>query len=96
MLERLAPPEELLTMEVLPDPDPYGRLIAIIGREDQPAVNHQMVETGWAFHYEDYASNNDCLWNAKRQARITQAGLWGRFEAGGMRPWEWRRGTSQE
>ena len=96
MLEQLAPPEELLTMEVPPDPDPYGRLIAIIGREDQPAVNHQTVETGRAFHYEAFAPNNDCLRNAERQARITQAGLWAHSETGGMRPWEWRRRTSRE
>ena len=96
MLEQLVPADELLIMEALPDLGPYGRLIGIIGREDQPAANHQMVETGWAFHYENYAPGNDCLWNAERQARISHAGLWGQSEDGGVRPWQWRRQTSRE
>lgn len=96
MLQQLTPPGELLIMEVMPDPGPYGRLIAIVGPPGEQAANHRMVESGWAFHYEAYAPQNQCLWNAQRQARITQAGLWGRFESGGTRPWEWRRSSHRE
>ena len=96
MLEQLTPPGELLIIEAMPDLDPYGRIVAVIGRENQQAANHRMVESGWAFHYEAYAPGNHCLWNAERQARLSQAGLWGRLDNGGLRPWEWRKRTSRE
>ena len=68
--------------------------------ESSAARTSRPQTTGWlklvAFHYEAYAPGNHCLWNAQRHARLTQAGLWGKFEDGGVRQWEWRKRPSWE
>ena len=57
--------------------------------ESSAARTRRPQTTGWsklvgAFHYEACAPGNHCLWNAQRHARLTQAGLWGSFEDGGV------------
>ena len=72
--------------------DHTGRLLAVMGTEDDWSVNFKMVFGGWAFEYK--ASNepfNPCIHYGERYARDYKEGMWRRYDNGGERPWRWRQ-----
>lgn len=85
------------TVEVgVTDHDRYGRSVALV-RVDGRDVSSEMVRSGSAWVYRQYAKREDLydLENAAREARL---GLWGLPEADRTPPWEWRhagRGRAQ-
>lgn len=70
------------------DRDRYGRLVAIV-YADGESVNLQMVESGHAWWYRDYATFNASLAYAEFSARRNERGLWQNEDP--TPPWEWRR-----
>jgi micrococcal nuclease len=47
-----------------------------------------MIQTGYAWHYLKYDSNND--WSIlEREARLSKKGLWTLLNA--TPPWQWRK-----
>ena len=71
------------------DHDRYGRTVArvIVGDVD---VNREMVRTGAAWVYRDYAHRIE-LYAVESEARRAGLGLWALPEAERDPPWQWRR-----
>lgn len=66
--------------------DRYGRTIGQI-TADGKDVNHEMVATGMAWHYEKYDRSAD-LRDAEKAARAARRGLWA--DKAPVPPWDWR------
>ena len=71
------------------DHDRYGRTVArvIVGDVD---VNREMVRTGAAWVYRDYAHRIE-LYDVESEARRAGLGLWALPESERDPPWQWRR-----
>lgn len=85
--------EQALLLIEIDSTDRYGRTIAWLYPADGDAqsLNYRMVEEGWAWWYESYASDRTDLRDAQVRARRSERGLW--QDAEPIPPWAWRRGT---
>lgn len=72
--------------------DLYGRTIARL-EADGVDVNLQMVATGHAWWYRQYAKNDMPLANAQAKAKAEKAGIW--IDPNAIPPWEFRRKKPQ-
>lgn len=68
--------------------DRYGRTVARL-EADGIDVNLQMVATGHAHWYEQYAKNDMPLANAQAKAKAEKAGIW--IDLNAIPPWEFRK-----
>lgn len=70
--------------------DQYGRILVIIGKNNELPVNWNMVLSGNAHHYAyGDSEDNKCLAEAQKTARAAQAGLW--HEPNPVNPYDWRQ-----
>lgn len=70
--------------------DRYGRMIGevFVGKA---SMNTQLVETGMAWWYYQYAEKDQILRRAEQKARDRKLGLWSKPNS--IAPWEYRRST---
>ena len=69
--------------------DQYGRILAVIGPDNDLPLNWNMVLTGNAHHYDHGDSQgNLCLKEAQQIARYAKQGLW--REENPVTPYDWR------
>ena len=73
------------------DVDRYGREVRIVTLPDGSNLNHALVKAGMAWHYVQYAPDDDQLAAIEETAREAQAGLWA--DPDPIPPWKWRKGT---
>lgn len=78
---------------VISDIDKYGRSVGTV-YVGSINTNLEMVRSGLAWHYKQYAPNNIELANAEKTAKSSKAGLWAHDNP--TPPWEYRRGGSRE
>lgn len=78
---------QTVTIEIL-DVDKYGRGVAVI-RKNLLDINTEMVRSGAAWHYRQYAAGETGLAEAQEEARNAKAGLW--QHGSPMPPWEYRQ-----
>ena len=77
------------TVEVVPkNKDRYGRTVSQI-KADGIDINNEMVKSGSAWWYEDYAKNDTVKQQLQSDAQARMAGLWA--EQHPMPPWEFRK-----
>ena len=69
--------------------DRYGRSVAKV-YVGSIYTNLEMVRSGLAWHYVQYAPNDTDLANAEKEARKNKIGLWSHSDP--TPPWQWRRG----
>jgi micrococcal nuclease len=77
--------------------DRYGRTIGdVYVRKEQPDagdreahVNFMMVANGYAWHYVQYAPDDNALAAAEQQAKKRKLGLWN--DPNPVAPWDWRK-----
>ena len=70
--------------------DQYGRILAVIGEDDQLSLNWNMVLTGNAHHYDHGDSaGNICLKEAQQVAKSVKRGLWASKDP--INPYDWRQ-----
>lgn len=69
--------------------DKYGRSVGKV-YVGGVYTNLEMVKSGLAWHYVQYAPNDTDLANAERAARASKVGLWS--HANPTPPWNWRKG----
>lgn len=77
------------------DRDRYGRVIAEIYEGPGESINVELVRSGLAWHYTQYAPDRDDVAAAEKEARARIRGLW----AGSHKiiaPWDWRRLSKEE
>jgi endonuclease YncB( thermonuclease family) len=72
-------------------PDRYGRVVAYLRTVDGRDVAREMVSSGSAWWYRQYARGRADLGAAESSARAERRGLWAR--PGAVPPWEFRKGT---
>lgn len=77
---------QTVTVEVL-NVDKFGRAVAMV-RKDLLEVNTEMVRSGAAWHYRQYASGEKDLAAAQQEAQNARAGLWQQPEP--LPPWQFR------
>ena len=68
--------------------DRYGRTIARV-EADGIEINLQMVATGNAWWYQQYAKHDMPLANAQAKAKAEKAGVW--IDPNAIPPWEFRK-----
>ena len=68
--------------------DRYGRTIARL-EADGIDINLQMVATGHAHWYEQYAKHDTAIQSAQAQAKTDRRGLWS--DPSVIAPWEYRK-----
>jgi micrococcal nuclease len=79
------------------DRDNYGRSVAVIFYENPDTtsdklslnLNHELVRSGLAWWYRQYARDDRDLRDLEAAARRARKGLWA--EPNPVAPWEWRR-----
>ena len=71
------------------DTDRYGRKIGKIYYNGE-YLNEEVVESGYAWWYEQYAKRDSDLKDAEKYARREKLGLWKSSET--IAPWDYRRG----
>jgi len=69
--------------------DHYGRTVGLIFQRGR-LINVDMVATGWAYVYPDYAKEAPWLAGVEYFAQANGQGMWG-MEMEPKAPWEWRR-----
>ena len=70
--------------------DQYGRILAVIGEDDELTLNWNMVLTGNAHHYDHGDSaGNICLKEAQKVAQSVRRGLWSNPDP--VNPYDWRQ-----
>lgn len=69
--------------------DRYGRSVSKV-YVGSTYTNLEMVKSGLAWHYAQYAPRDTDLANAEKSARAAKIGLWS--HANPTPPWQWRRG----
>ena len=69
--------------------DRYGRSIGKV-YVGGIYTNLEMVKSGLAWHYVQYAPNDSEIANAEKAARASKVGLWS--HANPTPPWNWRKG----
>ena len=74
---------------IISDTDKYGRSVGTV-YVGSTNTNLEMVKSGLAWHYKQYAPNNIELANAEKAARASKVGLWS--HANPTPPWNWRKG----
>lgn len=77
-----------VTVEVT-DTDYYGRTVARLRRGKTLDVNLEMVASGHAWHYFQYARDDEALAAAETAARDAGLGLWALPAP--VAPWTWRK-----
>ena len=83
--------DAVFLMEILQQHDYYRRVVGILHLEDlSTTVNHQMVESGWAFAYTHFGTLPGIL-VSERKAKDNGIGVWQDGDDM-IRPWEWRWG----
>ena len=78
---------QTVTVEVL-NVDQYGRAVAII-RRDLLEINTEMVHSGAAWHYVQYAAGETGLADAQKEAKNTKTGIWQNNNP--VPPWDYRK-----
>ena len=73
--------------------DRYGRNIGKVYVGNIYA-NLEMIKSGLAWHYAQYAPNDTILAKAEQEARSKKVGLWS--HATPTPPWQWRRGDRND
>lgn len=68
----------------------YGRIIADVLSPDGTSVNKEMVRSGYAWWYRDYAKGDVELEKLENEAREKKKGLW--VDHNPIPPWKWRKG----
>ncbi len=74
------------------DTDRYQRLVGLLYPENgspHQSANHQMVEQGLAYWYEEYGGQEYGFDDAERLARRAGVGVWA--DADAVRPWDFRK-----
>lgn len=72
------------------DTDRYGRKVGIIHYNNGKDLNFELVKSGYAWWYEQYARNNKQLKMAQEYAKINRLGLW--VQRDPIAPWDYRKG----
>ena len=75
-------------VEIL-EKDRYGRSVSKVYVDDL-YTNLEMVKSGLAWHYKQYAPRDTDLADAENAARAAKIGLWS--HANPTPPWQWRKG----
>ncbi|ODU01990.1 MAG: hypothetical protein ABS79_00985 [Planctomycetes bacterium SCN 63-9] len=70
--------------------DRYGRTVAEIILPDGRSLNRELVRSGWAWWYRQYAPADRELASLEAEAKAAKRGLWSGPNP--VAPWEWRRG----
>lgn len=73
------------------DTDRYGRTVAEVLLPDGRSLNQEMVRSGYAWRYVEYAPNDRTLARLEAEARQVKRGLWS--QPGAVPPWDWRKGV---
>lgn len=68
--------------------DRYRRILADV-YVDGICINHQLVDSGFAWHYKKY-SDDELIAQKEQRAREDKIGLWGMESY--TAPWDWRAG----
>ena len=71
------------------DKDRYGRTVAEIILPDNRSLNQELVRTGLAWWYRQYAPKDIELEALEKEARKAKVGLW--IDADPVPPWDWRK-----
>jgi micrococcal nuclease len=82
-----------VSVEVV-DTDRYGRTVGIVTLPDGRILNHELVKSGLAWWYSQYAPGDDTLKQLQERARAEHVGLWS--DPAPTAPWEFRNGTKDK
>ncbi len=74
--------------------DVFVRLGNSAPRNSEAHVNVMMVQNGLAWHYVQYAPNDNQLAAAQQQANTRKLGLWA--DSNAIPPWSWRNSESEK
>lgn len=77
-----------VTVEVR-DKDRYGRTLGWVTTADRRELNLELVRTGHAWWYREYAARDTRLAAAERDARAARRGLWSAERP--VPPWDYRK-----
>ncbi|MBR4956258.1 MAG: thermonuclease family protein [Lentisphaeria bacterium] len=80
---------QTVTVEVL-NVDQYGRAVAIL-RKNLQEINTEMVRSGAAWHYVQYAAGETGLADAQKEAKNAKTGIWQNNNP--VPPWDYRKQT---
>ena len=69
--------------------DKYGRTIGDVILPDGTNVNYTLVEDGWCWWYQKYATGDTVLEGLEKEAREGKKGLWA--DPHPVPPWERRK-----
>lgn len=78
---------QTVSVEIL-NVDQYGRAVAMI-RKDLLDINTEMIRSGAAWHYKQYAAGETGFADAQEEAKKAGAGLWQKSDP--VPPWEYRK-----
>lgn len=72
------------------DRDRYGRTVGKIILPDGKSLGREMVRSGYAWHFVEFAPADKELASLEAEVRATKRGLWSQPVA--VPPWDWRGG----
>jgi micrococcal nuclease len=75
------------------DADRYGRTVCKVRNGAREDVSLEMIRSGWAWWYKQYAARELYLAAAERDARRKLAGIW--RESNPIAPWAFRHRTKR-
>lgn len=81
--------DKIIEVEVS-DIDRYGRIIGKIYYDNGKYLNQEVVKSGHAWWYQQYAKNDADLKESMVHAKNNKLGLWQGNNI--IAPWDWRRG----
>lgn len=73
--------------------DRYRRYISNVIYDDSLSLCHELVKSGWAWHYVRY-SKDKTLQAMEDKARQSKIGLW--QDANPVAPWAWRESKKKK
>ena len=73
------------------DTDRYGRTVGVVYYDNGKDLNFELVRSGYAWWYEQYAKNNKQFKMAQDYAERNKLGLW--TQSNPTAPWDYRKGN---
>ncbi len=77
---------------IVRDVDHYGRTVGEIILRDRHSLNRELVKTGLAWWYRQYARSDRELERFEVEARKAKRRLWADKEP--VPPWEWQKASA--
>lgn len=74
--------------------DRYGRMIGDVQLPDQRSLNQELVRSGLAWWYREYAKHDQTLAELEKLAREQKCGLW--VDQNATPPWQYRQNKKHQ